>query len=94
MASIKDLKKDIGDLTYEVVSDCFSYMLINKDKNKDKVMKIVADAIKTRNELIYKVGHYKGKDSKKARKDYYDGIREELFNSMDKKLEQLSKLAS
>jgi len=94
MSSIKALKKEIGNITYEVVSDCFSYILVNEDKNKDKVLSIISEIIALRNDLIYRIGHYDGDDKTSGQKAYYANIREDLYNGMDKSLQKLSKLAS
>jgi len=88
------LKKEIGNITYEVVSDCFSYILVNEDKNKDKVLSIISEIIALRNDLIYRIGHYDGDDKTSGQKAYYANIREDLYNGMDKSLQKLSKLAS
>lgn len=92
MASIRELKKDIDYLTYEVVADCYTYMHMNPDKNRDKVMKVINDTIAVRNELIEKVNHPDAKDDKKKIKEYYKNIRKELLEKIDVSFQNLSKL--
>ncbi len=94
MSSIKGLKKEIGDLTYEVVSDCFTYILVNNDKNKDKVLKIISEAVSLRNQLISRLGHYEGERKARLVKIHYTKIREDLHTGMDKSFQKLSKLAN
>lgn len=92
MASIRNLKKDIDYLTYEVVADCYTYMHMYPDKNRDKVMKIITDTVEVRNDLIARTNHPDAKDDKKKNKEYFKTIRKELFEKIDKAFQELSKL--
>jgi len=65
MASKRELKKDIDYLTYEVVADCYTYMHMYPEKNRDEVMQIINDTIAVRNDLIERVNHPDAKDDKK-----------------------------
>jgi len=92
MAKVKDLKREINDLTYEVVSDCFTYLLVNEKKNEKKVVKIVTGAVNTRNDFIARVNRLKReKDTNK--KAGFRKIREELCSGMNKSFEELSKIS-
>lgn len=93
MSSIRKLKKDVGDITYEVVSDCFTFMLVKDKKDNEKVQGYIAEAIDLRNDLIHRInGFAKEKDIEK-RKVYFKKIKEDLYSGMDKTLEKLSKLS-
>lgn len=92
MAKVKDLKREINDLTYEVVSDCFTYLLVNEKKNEKKVVKIITGAVNTRNDFIARVNRLKReKDTNK--KAGFRKIREELCSGMNKSFEELSKIS-
>ncbi len=92
MAKVKDLKREINDLTYEVVSDCFTYLLVNEKKNEDKVVKVISETINTRNDLIARVNRLKReKGAKKG--EGFRKIREELCSGMNKSFEELSKIS-
>jgi len=91
MASIKNLKKCINDLTYEVVSDCFTNLLTNEDKNKDKVLKIISETIKNRNDLIRRVNQF---SKEKNKTKYFGSIRTDLMKKMDQSFSKLSKLSA
>ena len=92
MANLRDLKKDINGLTNEMISDCFLYLYIHKDKNKKEVTGIMKDTIKTRNDLIYKVNHSDSGDRKKIKK-HFSKVRSELINKMDSYFLKLSKIS-
>jgi hypothetical protein len=93
MAKVKDLKREINDLTYEVVSDCFTYLLVNEKKNEEKVVKIITEAVNTRNDFIARVNRLK-KEKDTNKREGYRKIREELCSDMNKAFESLSKLSS
>ena len=92
MANIRDIKKEINGLTNEVISDCFLYLYVHKDKNKKKVTGIMKDTLKTRNDLIHRVNHPDSEDRKKIKK-HFSKIRSELVNKMDGYLTKLSKIS-
>ncbi|MEE4114717.1 MAG: hypothetical protein V2I37_01035 [Marinilabiliaceae bacterium] len=92
MASIKDLKKDIDYLIYEVISDCFTVMSVQAGEKSDEVAEIVSDAVKLRNDLFSRVKHPGGKEDPKIMKDFYRKLRFDLIEGVDSLFERLSKL--
>ncbi|MCD6566699.1 MAG: hypothetical protein J7K53_12240, partial [Bacteroidales bacterium] len=86
------IKKEINGLTHEVISDCFLYLYMNKDKNKKEVTGIMKDTIKTRNNLIHKVNHPDSGDRKKIKK-HFSKLKSELVNKMDSYFTKLSKIS-
>lgn len=95
MANIRDLKKDIDYLAYEVISDCFAAMSVTSDeKVSDQLSEIVADAVKLRNELFSRVP-YRGDREKAAEvKDYYRRLRKDMIMGADELFTRLSKVVS
>lgn len=94
MASVKDLKKDIDYLVYEIISDCFTVMTVQPSDKSDELAELVGDAVKLRNELFSRVKHPGGKEDPKIMKDYYKKIRIDLIESVDKLFDRLSKITS
>jgi len=90
MASIKNLKKDIDYLIFEVVSDCFTAMSVKPDKNSDKLLKIISDAINLRNELFSRLNHPDGKNNPVKVKKYFRKLRSDLVVGVDKLFDQIS----
>ena len=93
MANVKKLKKEVGSITYEVVSDCFTYLLVNEEKNKEKVLEIISEAINLRNNIIQRINNSNKEKKPKEIKNYYRDIRKDLSSGMDKSFEKLSKLS-
>ena len=94
MASIKDLKKDIDYLVYEVISDCFTVMSVQPIDKSEELAEVVGDAVKLRNELFSRVKHPGGKEDPKMMKEYYKKVRVDLVEGVDKLFERLSKITS
>lgn len=95
MANIRDLKKDIDYLIYQVISDCFSAMSVKQEEaTSDKLAEIVSDAVKFRNELFSKIKYRDDKEKPENMKGYYRNMRSELVKGVDGLFERLSKVVS
>ena len=83
MASIRRFKNDVEYLVSEVVSDCYTCVVINENVDKDKVFTIISDAVELRNELIYKINNPAEKHNRKINKKYYAQLRHELVSKVE-----------
>jgi hypothetical protein len=93
MASVKRLKKDIDDLLFEVVSDCFTFKEVHPDKKQDEISSILSDAISLRNDLIARANNPDGKDNPKIIRAYYKAIEKDLITGADKLFSRLSSIS-
>ena len=94
MASVRELKKDIDYLVFEVISDCFAYSNIHSDNKSDELSTLISDAVEFRNDLIARVNNPDGKDNPKIVKAYYKSVEKDLLTGVDKLFERLSALSS
>ena len=94
MASIKELKKDIDFLTFEVISDCFTAMSVKSIEKSEELSVIVSEAVQLRNDLIARANNPDGKENPAMVKAYYKKLRVDLMDGIDKLFEKLSKLLS
>ncbi|MEE4213648.1 MAG: hypothetical protein V2I34_01200 [Bacteroidales bacterium] len=95
MANIRDLKKDIDYLAYEVISDCFAAMSVTEDeKVSDQLSVIVADAVKLRNELFSRVPYRGDREKAGEVKEYYRKLRKDMIMGADDLFTRLSKVVS
>jgi hypothetical protein len=94
MASVRELKKDIDFLVFEVISDCFVYSNIHPDNKSDELSTLISDAAEFRNDLIARVNNPDGKDNPKIVKAYYKTVEKDLLTGVDKLFERLSALSS
>jgi hypothetical protein len=94
MASVRELKKDIDYLVFEVISDCFVYSNIHPDNKSDALSTLISDAVEFRNDLIARVNNPDGKDNPKIVKAYYKTVEKDLLTGVDKLFERLSAISS
>ena len=94
MASIRELKKDIDYLIYEVISDCFVYSNIHPDNKTDELSALISEAVEFRNDLIARVNNPDGKDNPKIVKAYYKSVQKDLLTKVDTFFERLSAISA
>lgn len=82
MASKRQLKKSINNLTYDLVSECFTYRHFHPEKNNEAINEIIQDLVKTRNDLIAKVNQIED-GSKKSYQAIVDDMKA-MVNKLDK----------
>ncbi len=92
MASIRELKKDIDYLIFEVISDCFVFSKLHSDIKSDELSAIISDAVDFRNDLIARVNNPDGKDNPKIVRAYYKAVQKDLLTGVDKLFSRLSLL--
>ncbi|HLP72070.1 MAG TPA: hypothetical protein VK155_04145 [Bacteroidales bacterium] len=93
MSSIKNLKKDIDYLVFEVISDCFAFAAVHPDSKDDEVKAILNDAVNLRNDLVARVNNPDGKDNPKIVRSFYRNVNKDLLSGVDNLFERLSALA-
>lgn len=86
MASKRLLKKSINNLTYELVSECFTYRNFHPDQNSTGINEIIQDVVKTRNDLIIRMNKIKGEGKEKSA-GYSDIVKE--MQAMVSKLDKI-----
>ncbi|MQY80517.1 MAG: hypothetical protein GH151_15250 [Bacteroidetes bacterium] len=93
MASIRNFKKEVNQLTNEVISDCFIYLDLHPGENRNEVGKIISDTVKIRNEIIEKLNHPKDKENSKLLKKHYKKLAEKLYKEVHLSFERLSEIS-
>ena len=94
MASIRELKKDIDYLVFEVISDCFVFSNVHPENKSDELSALISDAVEFRNDLIARVNNPDGKDNPKILKAYYKTLEKDLMTGVDKLFTRLSELST
>ena len=92
MASVRELKKDIDYLVFEVISDCFVFSGVNPDNKSEELSVLISDAVNFRNDLIARVNNPDGKDNPKIIKAYYKAVEKDLLVGVDNLFNRLSAL--
>jgi hypothetical protein len=94
MASIRELKKDIDYLVYEIIDDCFVYSELHPDIKSDELSALISDVVDFRNDLITRVNNPEGAGDPKKVKAYYRGVKADLIAGADEMFSRLSGLAA
>lgn len=92
MANIKNLKKDVDAVIFELVSDCYTYKYLFPEKDSDKIEGLINKSLDLRNNLFRKINNPEGADGK-AIKKFYKSVYEELFKGADAGFQELSSFA-
>lgn len=92
MGSIRNVKKDIDYLVSEVISDCYTYLYLHSDKNKEKVVGIIEGVVNKRNEFFHRVNNPDKNLDKKQIRQHYKAIYNDLLKSIDESFTKLSEL--
>ncbi|MBR5184501.1 MAG: hypothetical protein IKW15_08515 [Bacteroidales bacterium] len=88
MANLRSFKKDVIFLVNEVISDCWVFMYLNRDKNVDEANKIVADAVELGDNIFEQINHYPKEDAKK----HFKALNQKLLEGVDALFVRLSGL--
>ncbi len=94
MSSIKDLKKEINNLTEAFASDGFGTMVMAPQK-REEIIGLISDAVVLRNNQVHKLNHLNpGKEKVRSKKKVIIHIRKDFFGSMNELFQSLSKISS
>ena len=88
MANLRTFKKDVIFLVNEVISDCWVFMYLNRDKNVDEANKILADAVELGDNIFEQINHYPKEDAKK----HFKALNQKLLEGVDALFVRLSGL--
>lgn len=91
MASRKDLKKDIEYFVFDIISDCYSCINNNPDKDFSGYEQIINDIIDLHDTLLTRINQYDPKGGESSRK-YFHKIKIELAEGLKKGYESLEAL--
>ena len=89
MANLRSFKKDVIFLINEVISDCWVFMYLNREKNVDEAKKIVADAVELGDNIFEQINHYPKDDAKK----HFKALNQKLLEGVDALFVRLSGLS-
>jgi hypothetical protein len=93
MANIRELKKEVNNLVYELISDCFIYSGLHADDKKDKVTAILSEAVNLRNDLIARINNLPGKADPKVVRSHLRMVKSDLIEGVDSLFGKLSSLS-
>ncbi len=90
MASIRNLKKDINFLAYELLTEVFAYKHFHPETDEKKLDEMILDLVKIRNELIARTNSAKEFDNPSQVKSHFSKIQSDMVKLVDV-MDRLSK---
>jgi hypothetical protein len=94
MPSVRQLKKNIDNQLFEIISDCLLYEGVNPQKSTDEISSIIEDTVSLRNDLIARTNNPEGKDDPKTVRKHYQLILTDLSTGVDQMCTRLSSLST
>lgn len=91
MASRKDLKKDIDYFVFDLISDCYTCIDENPDKDLSGLEQIINDVIDLQDSLVSRINNFDSKGEENS-KDYFNNIKADLAEGLKKGYEALNEL--
>ena len=89
--NLRDFKKEVEYFIGEFVDDCTLFIAINPHKSTDKMIDVQNAAIDLYNAMKDKAN---ATVEKKDRKNWFAGLRKEMYEKLDALYEQLSAIVS
>ncbi len=88
MANIKRLKKEVKEITQELINECLAFQHFHPDVKSEKINAVIRDIINKSSDIINRINHLKKeKDDVRPKKYFSDIIRDinqKLIPALDK----------
>lgn len=79
MASIRILKKDINILTYDLLTECYTYKHYNPNLEDKKFDGVIKKIVYLRNDLIRRTNHPEADGDSLNLKTHFRKVKEDLY---------------
>jgi len=88
MASIRNLKKDLNYLAYELLTETFAYKHFHAEMDEKKFDAVIRDLVKFRNDILGQINNPPAFESPVEQRQHYRKIHEDMVK-MVQVIEQL-----
>lgn len=78
MGSIKELKKNINNISGELFNECLFSRIYLKNADTQKIDKIITKILQKQNEFLKRSKHTDGKNNAKLVTNYYKKLKEDI----------------
>jgi hypothetical protein len=93
MASKRQLKKDIHDVLINVIEECYYVMLDSPGEHDKEMEAIIEEAVETMHDLIHRANWGDKLHDKKAARQHYNSIKNDLADKNLAFAERLKKVS-
>jgi len=91
MANIRDLKKDLKWLTYEVLTDCMIAKLMKEDKS-ESIDDLMHETMNNHSDVITRINEARKIQDKKEKKTAFNHIEKDMYEAADSSFKKLSEI--
>lgn len=88
----RELKKDIDFLVGEVISDCYTTLVINGEKHREAIVEIMESVVNKRNELFEQVNMRLKTSNSKEVKQHFRAIQTDMLETVNSSFSKLSEV--
>ncbi|MEN8227213.1 MAG: hypothetical protein ABFS38_03590 [Bacteroidota bacterium] len=83
MASIRLLKKDINNLAFDLLQECFAYRHYSEELSEDKFDDVIKRIVLLRNDLILRTNHPESNAESTSIKAHYQQVQLDLLKLVE-----------
>ena len=83
MASIRLLKKDINNLAFDLLQECFAYRHYSEELSEDKFDDVIKKIVFLRNDLILRTNHPETDADSTSLKQHYQQVQFDLLKLVE-----------
>lgn len=83
MAKLRNLKRDVDYLVSEIISDCYTCLVIHPEEKQDEIFGVISEVVDLRNSLIERANHPAEKHNARLVKKHYMQIRIDMFMQIE-----------
>jgi len=83
MASIRNLKKDLNYLSYELLTEAFAFKHFHPDFEEKKLDEVISKMVKLRNEILNRINHHEVFESPAEQKQHFRKIQEDMVRLVE-----------
>jgi hypothetical protein len=89
MASIRDLKQDIKQMTGHFIQECYVHLAYSPPLHQENVLDIISDAMELEKDMIKKINNPENKNDQNS---YFKGITSDFYDKIVELTERLNSL--
>ncbi len=83
MASIRLLKKDINNLAFDLLQECFAYRHYSEELSEDKFDDVIKKIVFLRNDLILRTNHPETDADSTSLKQHYQQVQLDMLKLVE-----------
>ena len=92
MANIKRLKKEVKDITQELINECLAFQHFHPDVKKEKINAVIKDIINKSSDIINRINRLKKEKEDVSPKKYFNDIIRDINQKLIPTLDKLGEI--